>query len=76
MVKSRELADPNSCLNRAKDEEQLFVLLGRDRAAPFAIRSWCQLRIALGLNGRADPQIVEALATAAVIEHEHDQHHN
>ena len=30
MRKRDEMADPKSCLNRALDGEQLFVLLGRD----------------------------------------------
>lgn len=38
MIKSRELSDPNSCMSRAKDDEMTFVLLGRDAAAPQAIR--------------------------------------
>ena len=37
MTKRELLADPNSCLNRAADDEPVFVLLGRDPAAPFAI---------------------------------------
>lgn len=33
MRKRDELNDPESCLNRARDDEQTFVLLGRDAAA-------------------------------------------
>ena len=32
MIKSSELADSSSCLNRAAPDEYLFVLLGRDVA--------------------------------------------
>jgi len=67
MRKTEELADQNSCLNRAKDDEMLFVLLGRDIAAPAAIRAWCKERIRLGKNKRDDAQIREALACADFI---------
>lgn len=60
MIKSQELTDPNSCMSRARDDEMTFVLLGRDRAAPFAILAWCQARIFLGKNKADDPQLVEA----------------
>jgi hypothetical protein len=62
MRKRDELTDPNSCLNRARADEFLFVLLGRDRAAPVAVRAWIEERIRSGQNTRADAQIVEAEA--------------
>jgi hypothetical protein len=68
MIKHEELSNPNSCLNRAKDDELVFVLLGRDRAAPAAIRAWVDERVALGKNDRDDPQIVEALRMAFEME--------
>jgi len=40
MKKIDEKRDPNSCFNRAGEHEFLFVLLGRDCAAPAAIRTW------------------------------------
>lgn len=66
--KSDELSDPRSCMSRARDDEWTFVLLGRDAAAPAAIRFWANERIRLGKNGAADPQIVEALACADAME--------
>jgi hypothetical protein len=70
-VKKRdELADPASCLNKAREDELLFVLLGRDKAAPFAIRAWAAHRLRLGLNQRGDPQITEAWACADAMEQE------
>lgn len=60
MRKVQELADLDSCLNRAKDNELVFVLLARDRAAPIAVRSWIEERIRTGKNQRTDPQILEA----------------
>jgi hypothetical protein len=60
MRKRDELTDQSSCLNKARDEELLFVLLGRDPAAPAAVRAWIEARIWLGKNHDGDPQIAEA----------------
>jgi hypothetical protein len=51
----------------------LFVLLGRDVAAPFAIRAWVDERLRLGKNMRGDAQIAEALACAETMETEGQQ---
>jgi hypothetical protein len=40
LLKTSEIENPASCLNKAKPFEMLFVLLGRDAAAPVAIRAW------------------------------------
>ena len=68
MIKSQELSDQNSCMSRARDDEMTFVLLGRDVAAPAAIRAWGDERIRLKKNVDGDPQIKEALACALSIE--------
>lgn len=60
MRKREELTDPNSCLNKAKDDEMLFVLLGRDRASVRAVESWIDERIYLGLNQPEDQKIIDA----------------
>lgn len=60
MIKCRELSEPDSCMNRARESEMTFVLLGRDIAAPVAIRAWIGERLRLGKNKPGDPQIVEA----------------
>ena len=60
MIKSKELTDPRSCMSRARDDEMTFVLLGRDKAAPVAIRAWVAERLRLGKNTESDPQITEA----------------
>lgn len=62
MIKSEELANPNSCLSKAKDDEMVFVLLGRDVAAPAAIQEWIDERIDLEKNTESDAQIQEAYA--------------
>ena len=70
MRKHEELNDPTSCLSKALDEEGLFVLLGRDAAAPAAIRFWVAERLRLGKNVERDPQIQEALDRANQMERE------
>lgn len=64
MRKLAELSDQQSCLNRAQPTELVFVLLGRDVAAPKAIREWCAERVRLGKNAWDDEQICEALDCA------------
>jgi hypothetical protein len=73
MLKSDELIDPRSCLNRAMSDEMLFVLLGRDPAAPRAIRAWINERVVLGKNKISDDQIVEAMRIAEEMEAQHRQ---
>lgn len=68
MRKRDELADPNSCMSKAKDDELTFVLLERDMAAPATIRFWISERIRLGKNKPDDPQIVEAELCADAME--------
>jgi hypothetical protein len=70
MRKKEELSNPKSCINKAKDNEMTFVLLGRDIAAPYAIREWVEKRIWEGKNKRNDPQIIEALQCASIMENE------
>lgn len=64
MIKSLELTDPKSCLNRAHIYEMTFVLLSRDVAAPWTIRAWCVLRMLLRKNRWRDKQIQDALGCA------------
>lgn len=71
MIKYDELTDPKSCMSRARNDEMTFVLLGRDRAAPAAIRAWVAERIRIGKNKFKDAQITEALKCAQEIENEH-----
>jgi hypothetical protein len=71
MLKIDELSNPNSCMSRAQLNEMTFVLLGRDVAAPVAIRAWVAERIRLGKNILGDAQITEALNCADYIERSH-----
>lgn len=40
MIKRDELATPDSCLNKASDDEPIFVLRANDKDAPDAVREW------------------------------------
>lgn len=71
MRKQEEVTNPTSCLNNAHPAEMLFVLLGRDPAAPIAIRAWCEARVRLSKNVQDDPQIQDALRCAMIMEQEH-----
>lgn len=64
MLRREELARNESCINRAYDHEMVFVLLARDRVAPWAVRAWCLLRVLTRKNRWADRQIQEALVCA------------
>lgn len=64
MIKSDEVSNPLSCLNRAELDEPVFVLLARDVTASDVVRTWCADRVRAGKNTHADPQIREALALA------------
>ena len=64
MIKHDEIEHTESCFNKARDNERLFVLLARDPAAPVAIRAWIAERISLGKNEPGDAQILEATECA------------
>jgi hypothetical protein len=70
MRKKDETARPDTCLAQAHPNEMVFVLLGRDPAAPKAIRDWVEERIRLKKNFRQDPQVIEALNCADTMEAE------
>jgi hypothetical protein len=70
MRKKDEITNPTSCLNIALPDEPLFILLGRDPAAPYAIRMWTEGRILAGKNERFDLQITEAEVLADTMDRE------
>ena len=70
MRKKDELSLEHTCMNHAHTEEMTFVLIGRDAAAPVAIRAWVAERLRIGKNVDSDPQIVEALECAKTMESE------
>ncbi len=73
MTKTDEILEPTSCFNRAIGLEILFVLAARDAAAPDAIRAWALRRVQLGLNKEDDKQILDAVATAQLMDEQRDE---
>lgn len=64
MKKGDEIAQPNSCLNKAAEDEPVFVLRAKDPIAPAAVEEWARLAQA---TGRHEPEKIEearALAQA------------
>lgn len=45
MTKNENLSDPNSCWNKAKDDEPIFILRGKDSAAEATIVAWTKARV-------------------------------
>ncbi len=68
MKKHEELSDSNSCLNKADNNELVFVLRAKDPAFAATIRFWADKRIQLGKNVYGDPKITEALVIADIAE--------
>ena len=48
---------PNDCYTKAEPDEPMFVLLGRDPAAPFTVLFWAKMRLLM--FGTSD-QVTEA----------------
>lgn len=72
MIRSKEVISPNSCFNKALGNEMIFVLLARDRTAPWVVGIWCFLRVIFKLNHWTDRQIQEAWATAKTMSQTRD----
>jgi hypothetical protein len=68
MRKIHEKERLDSCFNRAKNTEMLFVLLARDPAVSQTILFWVSERIRLGQNTLADDKIQQALECAKICE--------
>lgn len=60
-TKREELAKPDSCLNKAGDDEPLFILRGQDIIAPGKVREWAGTARASGV---AKNKVDEAMAIA------------
>lgn len=43
MIKNQELAMPTSCLNKAQDDEPVFVLRAKDPLAADIVRIWAMM---------------------------------
>ena len=71
---TKENPAPFDCYANAEPDEPMFVLLARDGTAPILVEVWAELRIAMGKNGRDDPQITEALECAQAMRQWHGEH--
>lgn len=74
MIKNEELANPESCLNRAATDEPIFVLRANDPLAPIIVRYWAEHYIAskTDSHGQCPPKQAykyhEALRSASLMD--------
>lgn len=68
MTKSQNITDPQSCWNKAREDQEIFILIEHDEAYPNTVRRWANERIDLGLNNWGDAKIRSALASADLVE--------
>lgn len=68
MKKRDELIRSDSCLNKAAEDEFVFVLREKDEAISNVIRFWIQERIRLGLNQPGDSKLECAEREASAID--------
>lgn len=61
MTKQQNIDDPNSCWNKARLDEEMFIVLGRDVAGPATVRFWCHERLRVGKNSYTDEQIIQII---------------
>lgn len=72
-TKAENLRDQESCLNRAKPDEPIFVLRASDPLAADAVRRWAHAR---GLRrGGYDATYSEALKVADAMDEWREKHH-
>jgi hypothetical protein len=70
-----KLDSSDGCLGRSQDDEPVFILVARDRAAAATVRDWVHRAITLGTPADS-PKITEALAIAAQMETWRQNHGN
>ena len=64
MKKKDEREIQDSCWNKAKEDETVFVILDRDPAFAATVRFWIGERLRLGINKLEDAKIKTAGDTA------------
>jgi hypothetical protein len=67
-TKAENIADPQSCLNRAEDSEPVFVLRAHDPLASDAVRRWAHAR---ALTRGFDAMVKSALDIADAMDEWH-----
>lgn len=68
MTKRENIDNPNSCWNKARDDEQVFILLERDEAMAATLRSWADNRIRLEIDKSTSPKITAARRLADMLD--------
>lgn len=61
MKKHEELSDPNSCWNKAADDEPVFVIRAKDPEAVGTVMEWCNRRIRHNHNSSGDKKLRDAV---------------
>ena len=65
MIKYDELHFPTSCINKAKDNEPIFVLRAQDKLASSLVRMWAELA---ELHGCDKDKVDEAYSLAEMMD--------
>lgn len=65
MTKREELSNPASCLNKAAEDEIIFVLRSTDKLSPRLVRAWAE---AAAMYGCAPEKVAEARLCADMME--------
>lgn len=59
-TRAEELRNPNSCFNKARDDEPLFVLRAQDETTIHVINIWIAIGEALGISKEKVAQAIHA----------------
>lgn len=68
MTKKEAIEDPNSCWNKAHDNDIVFILIQKDPQAPKTIQLWAAMRVLFGNDDLNAPKITSALDIADKID--------
>ena len=60
MTKRENIDNPDSCWNKAKDDDIVFILKDTDETMAATIRFWMGERLRMGLNILTDSKIIQA----------------
>lgn len=73
MKKVDEISNPTSCLNKASDDEPLFVLRAHDRLAPATVRDWAHRAKGLGVRQEKVNDAMEAALQMEIWQKNHPE---
>ncbi len=72
--KKHEINNSQSCFRKASDDEMIFVIRSKDKAAKATVEFWIAERIRLGLNSADDPKLQEARDCAQIMADEQERY--